>query len=221
MAIMKRFIIFVGDLQLDNSYSVFMALMDFIPVFCFIIGTYFLSKVFFFKHQPKFGWMAILGGVLIFLGGGLQATWKLFKALDIGDYQWMSQGQFVFMAFGYVLLLVPAISLLRDTIKVKPTSLSAIAAWKIPFLAVMTLASLATYGILTTIAYRRGIGLSTIGFITAILGVILLGGMANQVQTINMQWIEQSVNSLANFGFAVGCYLLFKDFMMKKEYESA
>lgn len=205
---------------MNNSYSVFMALMDYLPVFCFIIGVYFLSKIFFFNHQPNFGWMVVIGGALIFWGGGLQATWKLFKALDIGDYQWMSQGQFVFMALGYTFLFISVFSFLKSNNSSNNISFTAMLIWKIPFLVIMTLASLGTYGVLAHIAFRQRKVFSAISFLIAFIGVILLGSMANQQQTIFMQWIEQSVNSLANFGFAIGSYQLFRDFYFKKNFKA-
>jgi hypothetical protein len=196
----------------ENSYSVIMALMDYIPVLGFMIGAFFLSKIFFGGHKQQLGWMVLIGGVLIFMGGALQATWKLFMALNVGNFSWMSQGQFIFMAFGYSALLIPAISLISTSKLVKNAPLPAMAVWKIPFLAVMTLASIGTYGILTFVAFRRRQPLAALGFIMALLGVLLLGGMASQEQTIAMQWIEQSVNSLANLGFALGSFLLSKNF---------
>jgi hypothetical protein len=189
-----------------------MALMDYIPVLCFIIGAFFLAK-FFLKDQKRYlGWMVMIGGGLIFLGGGLQATWKLFMALNIGNFSWMSQGQFIFMAFGYSALLIPTISLISASKLVKNAPLPAMAVWKIPFLAVMTLASLGTYGILTFVSFRRRQPLAALGFIMALLGVLVLGGMASQEQTVTMQWIEQSINAFANLGFALGSFLLFKNF---------
>lgn len=197
---------------MDNSFSIYMALMDFIPVLGFFIGAYFLSKIFFLNRNSRLGWMVIIGGLLIFLGGGLQATWKLFMAFSIGDFPWMSQGQFVFMSFGYSFLFISVFSLFRNIKFIENISITAMAVWKIPFLVVMTLASLGTYGILAYIAFRRRQILAGISFSIALLGVILLGGMANQTQSIAMQWIEQSVNSVANFGFALGGFLLFKKF---------
>lgn len=197
---------------MENSYSVIMALMDYIPVLCFIIGAFFLAKIFLNEQKRSLAWMVMIGGGLIFLGGALQATWKLFMALNVGNFSWMSQGQFIFMALGYSVMLLPTISLIAATKVVKGATLSAMAVWKIPFLAVMTLASIGTYGILTIVSFRRRQPLAALGFIIALLGVLLMGGMASQEQTLTMQWIEQSINAFANLGFALGSFLLFKNY---------
>lgn len=133
-------------------------------------------------------------------------------ALNVGNFSWMSQGQFIFMALGYSVMLLPTISLIAATKVVKGATLSAMAVWKIPFLAVMTLASIGTYGILTIVSFRRRQPLAALGFIIALLGVLLMGGMASQEQTLTMQWIEQSINAFANLGFALGSFLLFKNY---------
>jgi hypothetical protein len=210
--------------MVDGTYSLSIAIFDFVPVFCFLIGALFLSRLFLLIRNNIYGWLTIFGGILIFLGGALQASWKLLMSLQIANLQWMSQGQFVFMALGYFLLLITSISLIKTTRKMTQTPLTAMAAWKIPFLLVMTLASLGTYGILTYVALRRRLGIAAFGFLFALLGVILLGGMANPLQTIRMQWIEQSINSMANLGFATGSFILFRDFKgnhdMLRLYES-
>jgi hypothetical protein len=198
--------------MIKETYSITMALFDFVPVLGFFVGAIFLAKLFFHLKKKHYGWMMLLGGVLVFSGGALQASWKLMMSLDIANLFWMSQGQFVFMSFGYLMLLIPTLSLIKTRKRKDLASLGAMAAWKIPFLMMMTLASLGTYGILAYISIRRRLIVAAAGFIFAFLGVILLGGMASQLQTIGLQWIEQSVNSLANLGFALGSFLLFRDF---------
>ena len=201
--------------MVDQTYSLSMALFDFVPVISFLIGVIFLSRVFFLRHKRRFGQLMVFGGLMIFLGGAFQASWKLMMCLNTTAFGWMSQGQFVFMAVGYLALLIPTTSLIKTAQKVKLTPISAMAVWKIPFLLVMTLASLGTYGILAYVALRRRLGFAAFGFLLAFLGGILMGGMASQVQTMRMQWIEQSINSSANLGFALGCFLLYKDFKQK------
>lgn len=202
--------------MVDETYSLSMALFDFVPVLGFLIGAIFLSRIFFLLRKKRFGWMVIFGGILIFLGGGLQASWKLMMCLNLANLRWMSQGQFVFMAIGYLAFFVSTMTLIKKVREKELTPLAAIAGWKIPFLLVMTLASLGTYGILAYIALRRRLGFAAVGFVLAFLGVILMGGTASQVQTVRMQWIEQSINSLANLGFALGSFLLFRDYSINK-----
>jgi len=198
--------------MIEETYSVSMALFDFVPVLGFLVGAVFLSRIFFHRSNKRYYWLSVLGGILVFLGGALQASRKLLMALDIANLPWMSQGQFIFMSFGYLMLLIPTLSLFKANKKSKLSILSAMAAWKIPFLLVMTLASLGTYGMLAYISICRRLGIAAVGFILAFVGVILMGGMANQLQSIGLQWIEQSVNSLANLGFVFGSFLLFQDF---------
>ena len=68
---------------METSFSFAMAIMDYIPVFGFLLGAYFLAKIFFIDERKPFGLIVIIGGTLIFLGGALQATWKLFMALNL------------------------------------------------------------------------------------------------------------------------------------------
>jgi hypothetical protein len=86
----------------------------------------------------------------------------------------------------------------------------AMAAWKIPFLAIMTLASLGAQGILVYLSFRRGIRIAAIFFIVAVLCMLGMAGMASGEQTITRQWIEQSVNLAGQSSFALGAFFLNK-----------
>lgn len=70
----------------------------------------------------------------------------------------------------------------------------AIAPWKISFLFLMIITSLAAEGILTYIAFKRKVVAAVIGFIIGVMGILAMGALASAEQTISMQWIEQTIN---------------------------
>ena len=193
-------------------YSVVMALYDFVPVIGFLVGGIFLVKLSRLALNKLMPVIMTLSVIVIVLGGGLQASWKLLNAINRPHPLWMNQGQFVFMATGYVLLLIPVLALLRKRKTSAAEALPAMATWKIPFLAVMTLASLSAYASLVVLAFRRKSWLASLGFIFAFISVLTMGFMASQTQTIQMQWIEQTINTLGNWGFALGAILVYKTY---------
>jgi hypothetical protein len=203
--------------MVEETYTIGMALYDFVPVIGFLFGGIYLIKIC-AKELRKPFWFLMVGGViLIVLGGGFQATWKLLCAANLTEICWMHDGQFVFMAFGYTAMLIPTIALVWKNRLSKKQVLPAMAVWKLPFLMVMTLSSLATYGLLTTLSFRLKRWVAGLGFVIAILSVLSMGYLASQTQTIQLQWIEQSINTVGNWGFALGAFLLNRAYQSKEK----
>ncbi len=85
------------------------------------------------------------------------------------------------------------------------------AAWKIPFLAVMTISSIGTNGILTWYAFRKRLRLAGWLFIVTVLCLFAMSGIASgDEMSIFTQWVAQSINLTGQSAFALGSYLLLK-----------
>lgn len=198
-----------------ETYPLSIALFDFVPVMMFLVGAFFLVRIAIQMRSSPCGRMAMAGSLLVFLGGFLKATWKLLYAANLADIRWMSEVQFALIAPGFLALLVTAILMARGRRKVAAPPVMAIAAWKIPLLAVMTLSSMGAQGILAYLSFRRRVPLAAVGFIIAFLCLVGMGGMASSEQTIVKQWIEESINTLGQLGFMIGAILLQRDVRTK------
>lgn len=196
---------------MNETYSIGLALLDFVPNIAFLVGAFFLVKIALLVRGTKCSRMVMAGSLLIALGGILKATWKLLYAANVGDFQLMSQAQFVLVAPGFLAILVAVIILARKSAKTVMPVL-ALAGWKMPFLFVMTLCSLGAQGILAYISFQRKAKLAAVGFIIAFMGLLAMGGLASAEQTVAMQWIEESINSLGQIGFMFGSILLFNNY---------
>jgi len=193
-----------------ETYPISIALFDFIPVTMFLVGAFFLVRIALQMRGSPCGRMAMAGALLVFLGGFLKAVWKLLYAANVADVRWMSEVQFAMVAPGFLALLVTAILLARGR-KKAAAPLLAIAPWKIPLLAIMTLSSMGAQGILAYLSFRRRVPLAAAGFIVAFLCLVAMGNMASGEQTIAKQWIEESINTLGQLGFMLGAILLHRD----------
>lgn len=194
-----------------ETYPLSLAVFDSVPVTLFLVGAFFLVRVGVLLRGTPCSRMIMAGAVLIFLGGFLKATWKLLYAANVADVQWMSQVQFILVAPGFFALLIAAILMGRGKKKLaaaNQVSLLAIATWKIPLLAIMTLSSMGANGILAYFCFRRGARLAAVGFIIAFLCLVGMGAMASGEQTLAKQWIEEGINTAGELGFAFGSILL-------------
>lgn len=205
---------------MEETYPLTLALYDFVPVAFFLVGAIFLVRTATQMCGVRCGRFATVGSLLVFLGGFLKAIWKLLFSTGVGDFQLLSESQFVLLAPGFLVLLVVVIWMARTERMVsesKDAIVLAIATWKIPFLIFMTLASMGVQGILTYTSFRRGEKLAATGFIVAFLCLVGMGAMASGEQTLARQWIEQSTNTVGQFGFMLGSILLYRNVTKLRE----
>lgn len=196
-----------------ETYPISLALVDFLPNLAFLIGAFFLVKTSYLCRGTRCARMLMAGTLLVFLGGFLKATWKLLYAAQIADIQWMSQAQFILLGVGFLAMSVSVILMARQRRALAQGGIVlAMAPWKIPFLFLMTVTSLGANGILAYIAYRRHLRPAAVGFVISVLGILAMGALASGEQTVPMQWIEETINTLGQTGFMVGSVLLHRDF---------
>ena len=203
---------------MEEIYPLALALYDFVPVAFFLIGAIFLVRTSTRMCGLRCSRLAIVGSLLIFLGGFLKAIWKLLFTIGVGDYQLLSESQFPLVAPGFLVLLIAVIIMARsdrEARTINAASILLMATWKIPFLIVMTLTSMGVQGILTYVSFQRKAKLAAAGFIVAFLGLVGMGAMASGEQTLAKQWIEQTINTVGQAGFAFGSILLHRDVVSK------
>lgn len=194
---------------MNETYSVEMALMDFLPNIAFLVGAFFLVKMVLRLRSRACARMLMLGTFLVFMGGFTKATWKLLASLGT-DITFLGQMQFVLSGIGFLGMVVTVILLARNAKIAKGAPMLAMAAWKIPFLAVMTISSLGAQGILTYLSFKWGSKVAGYLFIVAVLCMLGMAGMSSGEQTISRQWIEQTINLVGQSCFAGGAILLEK-----------
>jgi hypothetical protein len=179
-------------------------MLDFVPNLAFLVGAYFLVRWVRLTSNRLSVVAMIAGSSLVFLGGTLKAIWKLLYTIGIGDFWLLSELQFILLAPGFLAMLASVLLVLKQERKSWKPGLLAMAPWKIPLLATMTLGSLGLQGILSYMAFRRKAYLAATMYIVAILCVLGLAGLTGGEQSIARQWIEEGTmrrdRSLSHWG---------------------
>lgn len=191
----------------------YLALFDFVPNLAFLIGAYYLVKIVFLVRGKACGSLAVAGTGLILLGGLLQAAWKLLYVTETADLRLMSNLQFVLLAPGFLAVLVAVVLLIKRPPKSKCLPALFIVSWKLPFLIIMAITSLASQGMLAYISIRRRSYWAAVGFCIAFICLLGMSGMAGGDQSISQQWIEESVNTIGQSAFAFGSFFLHRNYM--------
>lgn len=196
-----------------ETYPISLALLDFVPTFFFLTGAFFLARTVSICLGTPAARSFAVGAGLVFLGGFLKACWKLLYSTQLADIRWMSDAQFIFLGIGFSIIFVIVFQMLGKS----KASLAAampllgMASWKMPFLFLLVAASLGAEGILAYLAFRRNLRLAAAGFIMGILGILLMGAFSGAEQSVSMQWTAETVNTLGQGGFMLGCLLFHRD----------
>ena len=215
------------------EYTVSLALVDFLPVIFTAVGFYFLYKMVTHVDRTQ-GKIFLVGTVLTVIGGFLKATWKLIIASSGTNIRWMDDGMFAWMAVGYSLVfwsIWQTVRTVRGKSVFNPwivptvigvlslagsfylrTSMPESSAWKLTLLSVMSLASIFTSILLIVFAFRQKLSLAGTLFIVNLIIVFVMNGLARMPeQTIALQWIEESINTVSWFCFAVASKKVFEN----------
>lgn len=198
---------------MTEAYPLALSLFDFVPNLAFLVGAYYLVHLALLVRGRSCALLLTGGTLLVFLGGFLKALWKLLRATGTADITLFSEAQFVLLAPGFVAMLVAMILIARKPGPGSGTTLIAMASWKIPFLAVMTLCSLAAEVILAYVAFRQGARAAGALFCVAMLALLGMAGLTQGEQTVARQWVQEGVNTGGQTAFAVASFLLHRAYV--------
>ena len=216
-----------------ETYTLGLALEDFIPVLFSSIGLYFVSRM--VKNvNARLGKMATIGFVLVSIGGFLKATWKLTMALTNAqtNIAWFDKGMFMWMSVGFTLLafalwfmseirsgkrqlgriwLGPSIVLGLSLVAILFTGFPdlTVNTWRFILLGVMTIGNVVMVVLLIQLARYNNLNKMAWLFLANIVIVFVLSGLARMPdQSIPLQWTEQLLNTFGQGAFAYAAWKL-------------
>jgi hypothetical protein len=216
-----------------QTYTLGLALEDFLPVIFSSIGLYFVSRM--VKNvNIRLGQMAFIGFILVSLGGFLKAVWKLTMAATDTQVNivWFDKGMFLWMSVGFTLLgfalwfmseiisgkrqpnriwLGPAVVLGLSLAAILFTGFPDlnVNTWRFILLGVMTIGNVVVVILLIQQARYHNLNPMAWLFLANIVIVFILSGLARiPEQSIPLQWTEQLLNTFAQGAFAYAAWKL-------------
>ncbi|MFC5751322.1 hypothetical protein [Actinomadura rugatobispora] len=191
-----------------TDYPIALAAEDFVPVALTAAGVMLL------RHRHP---LVPAAAGLLLAGGFAKAGWKLIVALDGPDLPWLYHALFPLLALGFTVLAYALSRDLRRTphAAVLAVPLSAVLAaaavlrdtWPAMVWTIIAVTVVAV--LLVRAARREGDVLAAVLFGLWLAGQYLLGPMAaRSEQSIALQWVEQSCNTVAQAAFAFAAWRL-------------
>lgn len=203
-----------------------LALQDYMTVIFSAIGLAILTRMVYHLDR-SLGQMALIGTLLIVLGGALKATGKLIIASGGPDVALFNQGLFPLVAPGFALFawaLYHIRRALRDQPPLRRPWLAPIAAivlfgagaialaaiggpWKVPLILLATIGNIGMLVMLTLAAWKRRMWFTGSLFVITMIVVLVMSQLANVKDvSIGMIWFEQITQTVAQALFALGAW---------------
>lgn len=184
-----------------NSFTVPMALVDYIPVILFLLGTTIIAKDLKHRISSISWWLFTIGIVMVTAAGALKATYKLLCALNIADVTWMTKQFFSNQAIGFLLagigLTIGVTSLKGKTFALIPT---------MALVGIMVIGLGAMDASLAFLASRLKKRSALVCFIVSFFLCLGMGYLSSKDFTqASMNWIAQGVNLAGQLLLYIGC----------------
>lgn len=216
------------------SYSLAVAIFDFIPVAVTAFGLAVIAHAIGQRHPPLRS-VTRVAAIAVPLGGFCKASWKLLVALEVGDWAWLDNLLFILMAPGFVALAFALFHARRAwqqgiapqaaTVPMArlwlwlalPLGGAALAVafcplergWFFWLLGVTTIANFAFVGHAIHAARVGKLGAGVVVcFVYNLLATLALSGLARLPDTEATAWIQESVNLSAQLALATGLWFV-------------
>ncbi len=197
------------------EFTVGMALVDYIPVICFFLGSAILMRDLYSKMTKAAFALFAAGALDITLAGALKATWKLLYAAGVCNFEALNHMFFPTQSIGFILagagLLVMLIKKDQAT-KLRSVAAPAVFSGTFVFVGLMV----AGLGLIDTVlciiaAKLKKPGLIAI-FVLSFICSLCMGYLSSKDFTqASMNWIAEGVNVVGQGSFLAGAYLLSKN----------
>ena len=179
-----------------------MALVDYIPVAFFLIGSIVLQRALYAEMSKGAFALFSAGTITVFVAGLFKATWKLLYSAGICDFQALNQCFFPMQATGFLLagLGVIALAFFRQKAAGEQDMLAGAAAPAV-FKGTMVFVAFMVAGValldfsLAKIARKRGVALAATLFIASFVFTLGMGYLSSKdFASPAMNWIAEGVN---------------------------
>ena len=205
------------------SFTVPMALMDYLPVFFFGVTAVLLLRDLYNKMFKGAYALLAAGCINVFLAGFCKATWKLLYAANICDFVALEE---MFMPVNSLGLLFVGLSLIGMLVWKRKGALLSVAppvfASSMPFIMMMVVGLGGLCVGLSVLAAKMKKSAVMILFILSFVCAMAMGYMSSQDSTQSwVNWVEQSINTVSQLCLMIGVIALHKAGLKEWTWEAA
>ncbi len=192
-------------------FTVPMALMDFIPVFCFGYAAALLQRDLYDKMRKSHFALFATGTINIFAAGFLKALWKLLYAANICDFHALNTMFLPVQSIGFLLAGLGIVLMMTTRKRVCLAVPPPVFSGSVIFILMMVLGLGSICTVLSIIAVKMKKKGAMALFIAAFLCSMGMGAMSGQDATQGwVNWVEQGINCVGQGLLMWGVIILSK-----------
>ena len=195
------------------EFTIPMALVDYIPVICFALGSVILMRDLYNKMSKGAFALFTAGTIMITLAGALKATWKLLYAAGICNFEALNNMFFPTQSIGFLLAGVGILAMIiHKQGETKLRSVPPVFSGTFVFVSLMV----AGLGLIDTVLCILAVKLKKPGlialFVLSFVCSLCMGYLSSKdFAEASMNWIAEGVNVIGQGAFLGGAYLLHKN----------
>ena len=195
------------------EFTIPMALVDYIPVICFALGSVILMRDLYNKMSKGAFALFAAGTIMITLAGALKATWKLLYAAGICNFEALNNMFFPTQSIGFLLAGVGILAMIiHKQGETKLRSVPPVFSGTFVFVSLMV----AGLGLIDTVLCILAVKLKKPGlialFVLSFVCSLCMGYLSSKdFAEASMNWIAEGVNVIGQGAFLGGAYLLYKN----------
>lgn len=180
------------------NFTIPMALMDFVPVFCFGYAAALLQRDLYDKMRKSHFALFAAGTINIFAAGFLKALWKLLYAGNICDFHALNTMFLPVQSIGFLLAGLGIVLMMTTRKKVLLAVAPPVFSGSVIFILMMVLGLGSICTVLSILAVRLKKKGAAVLFALAFLCSMGMGAMSSQDASLAwVNWVEQSINCVS------------------------
>ena len=196
------------------DFTIFMALVDYIPVAFFGAATLLLQRDLYNKMYKGAYALFAAGTINVFCAGFLKATWKLLYAAGICDFAALNTMFMPVQSIGFLLIGLGLLGMFGW--KRKEAALLSVAppvfSGTFVFIIMMVAGLGCLCGCLSVLAAKMKKRPAIVLFVLAFVGSMGMGYMSSHDSTSALvNWIEQAINTVSQGCLFAGVFMLHKN----------
>ncbi|MCQ2537250.1 MAG: hypothetical protein MJ124_02500 [Lachnospiraceae bacterium] len=204
-----------------GEISVFMAIVDFIPVVLFFIAAVILQRDLYSRLVKGAYSLLASGSIMVLTGGFFKALWKILYALNVCDYVQLNQSFFVIQAPGYIFFFLGLLGLFYKPEKkgVKTYAVAPVVFTStLPFIVLQVLGLGGAQIVLMISGFKKKNYFAPVCFVVSFICMLGMGYLGAKFDSSSkMHWLAQVTNTISMTAFLMGTVSLHKKGFEREE----
>lgn len=197
-----------------EGITVFMALVDFIPVLFFFAAAVLLLKDLYNKMVKGAYALLAAGSIMVLIGGIYKVLWKTLVALAVCDYPMLDTSMFALQGPGFLLVFAALAGMFtkynKNHVTLRSAALPVIVS-NMPFIILQIIGCTGVQGSLIAVSVKMKKKLPIVCFILAFIFMMGMGYLGAKFDdSSSMHWVAQCTNIISQGSLFAGVYLLHK-----------